>query len=171
MISILDIGEAEEKRRARKTSTPDIQPRRGGRRAVPTVLQMEKTECGAACLAMILAHYGRWMPLEELRVSCGVSRDGTKASNVIRAAKELGMAARGVQARLNRLPRLRFPMIVYWNFNHFVVLEGFRGNRVYLNDPAGGTCTLTKDEFEANYSEVCLLFEPGPEFVRGGRRT
>ena len=171
MISVLDIGEAEEKRRARKPSTPDIQPRRGGRRAVPTVLQMEKTECGAACLAMILAHYGRWMLLEELRVSCGVSRDGTKASNVIRAAKELGMAARGVQARLNRLPRLRFPMIVYWNFNHFVVLEGIRGNRAYINDPAEGPRALSTDEFDANYSDVCLLFQPGPGFVKGGRRT
>ncbi len=171
MTSILDLAEAEERRRRRKTPMSGMQPRRGGRRAVPTVLQMEKTECGAACLAMILAHYGRWMPLEELRVLCGVSRDGTKASNVIRAAQELGMTARGVQARLQHLPRLRLPMIVYWNFNHFVVLEGFRGNRVYFNDPAEGPRSLSRSEFDANYSDVCLLFQPGPGFAKGGRRA
>ena len=149
---------------------PNLHPRRGGRRAVPTMLQMEKTECGAACLGMILAHYGRWMPIEDLRVRCGVSRDGTKALNIIRVAKTLGMSARGMQARFKRLFDLRFPMIVYWNFNHFVVLEGFRGDRVYINDPAEGPRTLTRDEFDAYYSDVCLLFQPGPEFRKGGSR-
>ena len=156
-------------RRDAETLAPTLHPRRGGRRAVPTILQMEKTECGAACLAMILAHYGRWIPLEELRVRCGVSRDGTKAINIVNTAKELGMIARGAQARFTRLLKLRFPMIVYWNFNHFVVLEGFRGNRVYINDPAEGTRALTRDEFDANFSDVCLLFQPGPDFVKGGR--
>ena len=149
---------------------PNLHPRRGGRRAVPTVLQMERTECGAACLAMVLAHYGRWIPLEDLRVRCGVSRDGTKALNITRAAKGLGMTTRGMQARSKRLFELRFPMIVFWNFNHFVVVEGFRGNRVYINDPAQGPRTLTRDEFDADYSDVCLLFQPGPEFLKGGRR-
>ena len=144
--------------------------REPGRREVPTVLQMERAECGAACLAMLLAHYGRWMPLEDLRVRCGVSRNGTNALNVIRAARELGMVGRGVRATIDRILTLRFPLIAYWNFNHFVVLEGIRGNRVYLNDPAGGPRTLTRAEFEANYSEVCLLFEPGPEFRTGGSR-
>ena len=148
---------------------PTLHPRRGGRRSVPTVLQMERTECGAACLAMILAHYGRWVPLEDLRVRCGVSRDGTKASNVVRAAKTLGMVTRGVQAGFNRLFELRFPMVVYWNFNHFVVVEGFRGNRIYINDPAEGPRTLTRDEFDASYSQTCLLFQPGPEFRKDGR--
>ena len=148
---------------------PNLHPRRGGRRAVPTVLQMERTECGAACLAMILAHYGRWIPLEDLRVRCGVSRDGTKALNVIRAAQALGMATRGVQGSSGRLFELRFPMIVYWNLNHFVVLEGFRGNRAYINDPAEGPRTLTRDEFDASYSDVSLVFGPGPEFRKGGR--
>ena len=137
---------------------------------MPTVLQMERTECGAACLAMVLAHYGRWMPLEDLRVRCGVSRDGTKALNIMRAAKALGMATRGVRAKSRRLSEFRFPMIVFWNFNHFVVLEGFRGNRVYVNDPAQGPRTLIRDEFEADYSDVCLLFQPGPEFRKGGGR-
>ena len=136
---------------------------------MPTVLQMARTECGAACLAMILAHYGRWIPLEELRVRCDVSRDGTKALNVIRAAQALGMATRGVRAKSRRLLELPFPMIVFWDFNHFVVLEGFRGNRVYVNDPAQGPRTLTRDEFDADYSDVCLLFQPGPGFLKGGR--
>ena len=137
---------------------------------MPTVLQMERTECGAACLAMVLAHYGRRIPLEELRVRCGVSRDGTKALNIIRAAKALGMVTRGVQARAGRLFEFPFPMIVFWNLNHFVVLEGFRGNRAYVNDPAHGPRTLTRDEFDADYSDVCLLFQPGPEFLKGGGR-
>ena len=152
-----------------ETVKPNLHPRRGGRRAVPTVLQMERTECGAACLAMVLAHYGRWIPLEDLRVRCGVSRDGTKALNVIRAAKALGMVTRGMRAKFGRVFELRFPMIVFWNLNHFVVLEGFRGNLVYINDPAEGPRTLTREEFDADYSEVCLLFQPGPGFLKGGR--
>ncbi len=136
---------------------------------MPTVLQMERTECGAACLSMILAHYGRWMPLEELRVRCGVSRDGTKAINMIRVAREFGMIARGVRASTERLLQLHFPMIVHWEFNHFVVLEGFRGDRVYINDPAEGPRRLTRGEFEASYSDTCFLFKPGPDFRRDGR--
>ena len=153
-----------------ETLKPNLHPRRGGRRAVPTVLQMERTECGAACLAMVLAHYGRWIPLEELRVRCGVSRDGTKALNIIRAAKALGMVTRGARAKFRRLPEFPFPMIVFWSFSHFVVLEGFRGNRVYINDPAQGPRTLTRDEFETDYSDVCLLLQPGPEFLKGGSK-
>ncbi len=171
---ILDLGSDGVSRGAQSEArnlTGNLHPRRGGRRAVPTVLQMEKTECGAACLAMILAHYGRWIPLEELRVRCGVSRDGTKAINIVTVAEELGMIARGAQARVKRLFELRFPMIVYWNFNHFVVLEGFRGNHVYINDPAEGPRRLTRKEFDENFSDVCLLFQPGPEFVKAGRPT
>ena len=158
-------------RRGGTRSKRDSYPRGGGRRAVPTVLQMERTECGAACLGMLLAYYGRWMALEELRVHCGVSRNGTKASNMVRVARELGMITRGVQVGAKRLAEFHFPMIVYWNFNHFVVLEGFRGNRVYLNDPARGPRTLSREEFDAGYSHVCLLFEPGPGFRTGGRQA
>lgn len=147
----------------------NLSPRGGGRRAVPTVLQMERTECGAACLAMILGHYGRWVPLEELRVRCGVSRDGTKASNMVRIARELGMAARGARTSATRLAGLRFPMVVFWNHSHFVVFEGFRGDRFYINDPATGPATITRDEFAESYSGICLLFRPGPEFVQSGR--
>ena len=170
MRSILDSTERPTKPRGEPAIKPNLHPRRGGRRAVPSVLQMEVTECGAACLAMVLAHYGRWMPLEELRVHCGVSRDGVKASKIVQAAKELGMATRG--ARINQLRRvfeLRFPMIVHWNANHFVVLEGLRGNRAYISDPAAGPRTITTDEFEECFSGTCLTFEPSPEFRKGGR--
>ena len=130
---------------------------------------MELTECGAACLAMILAHYGRWMPLEELRVSCGVSRDGVRASNIIQAARELGLTARGYRAGLRRLAELKYPLIIHWGSNHFVVLEGFRGDRFFINDPIDGPRTIDRVEFEEKFSGICLAFEPGPEFRKGGR--
>lgn len=147
---------------------PQLHPRRG-RRTVPTVLQMERTECGAACLGMVLAHYGRWIPLEELRVKCGVSRDGTKASNMVKVGKDLGMLVKGMRSSADRLPTLRFPMIVHWNFNHFVVLEGFRGSRAYINDPAEGPRSLPREEFDDSFSGVCIVMQPGPEFHKSGR--
>ena len=149
---------------------PNLRRRRGGRRAVPTVLQMEATECGAACLAMILAHYGRWVPLEELRVRCGVSRDGSKAVNVLRAAREYGFAAQGYRREPANLFDLPFPMIVFWNFNHFVVLEGVTGRTAHINDPGEGRRKLSLEEFDEGFTGVCLAFQPGPEFSRGGRR-
>ena len=154
----------------RPAMRPNLSRRRGGRRAVPTVLQMEATECGAACLAMILAHYGRWIPLEELRVSCGVSRDGSKAVNVLRAAREYGFVAQGFRREPDNLFDIPFPMIVFWNFNHFVVLEGVSGRTVRINDPAEGPRKLTMREFDEGFTGVCLAFQPGPEFRRGGAR-
>ena len=136
---------------------------------MPTVLQMERTECGAACLSMILAHYGRWLPLEELRVQCGVSRDGSKASNLVRASRDLGMICSGLKAQRKRLLDLRFPMIIYWNSNHFVVLEGIRGKLYFINDPAKGPRKVTEEEFETSYSDICLVFKPGPEFRKDGK--
>ena len=161
-------GEAGSPPREAETWAPNLSPRRGGRRKVPTVLQMERTECGAACLAMILAFYGRWIPLEDLRVRCGVSRDGTKASNMLRVARELGMATRALKCRVRRLLTLRFPMVLFWNSSHFVVFEGFRGDRCYINDPALGPRTITRDELEESYSGICFVLRPGPEFVRAG---
>ncbi len=149
---------------------PNLSRRRGGRRAVPTILQMEATECGAACLAMILAHYGRWVPLEELRVRCGVSRDGSKAVSMLRAARELGFKARGFRRDPGRLFDLPFPMIVFWNFNHFIVLEGIRRGSAYINDPAEGPRRISMQEFDEGFTGVCLVFEPTPQFRRGGAR-
>ena len=145
--------------------------RRGrGRRATPTVLQMEATECGAACLAMILAYYGRWAPLEELRVRCGVSRDGVKAASVLRAAREYGLHATGYRRDPEDLFDLPFPMVVFWNFNHFLVLEGIRGEVVYVNDPSEGQRRISMREFDEGFTGVCLAFAPGPDFRRGGAK-
>ena len=147
---------------------PNLDRKRGGRRAAPTLLQMEATECGAAALGMILAHYGRWVPLEELRVRCGVSRDGSKAASILRAAREYGLAAQGYRRDPGRLFDLPFPMVVFWNFNHFIVLEGIKGKSVYINDPAEGPRRISMQEFDEGFTGVCLAFAPGPDFRRGG---
>ncbi|MFS8104735.1 NHLP family bacteriocin export ABC transporter peptidase/permease/ATPase subunit [Lentzea alba] len=140
----------------------------------PTVLQMEVVECGAASLSMVLSHHGRHVPLEELRLACGVSRDGSTASNVVRAARSYGLAARGIRTRADQLADHPMPMILFWERKHFLVLDGFvrRFGRTYarLNDPARGRRTLRAEEFEASYSGIALTMRPGEDFRRGGRR-
>ena len=135
---------------------------------VPTVLQMEATECGAASLAMVLAYYGRWLPLEFLRQECGVTRDGSNADNLLKAARRQGCVAKAFAGRSEVLRKKEFPLILFWEFNHFLVLEGFQGNTVFLNDPAMGRRTVTWDEFLTSYTGVYMKITPAENFKPEG---
>lgn len=159
-------------RRARQQQRP---PRRSPRTvSTPTILQMEAVECGAASLAMVLGHYGRHVPLEELRIACGVSRDGSRASNLLKAARSYGLDAKGMQMEPAALAEVRAPAILFWEFNHFVVYEGMGrhlGRRVVrLNDPAKGRRHISLEDFDTSFTGVVLILEPGPGFRRGGRK-
>lgn len=138
---------------------------------VPVIMQMEVLECGAASLAMILAYYKKWLPLEQVREDCGISRDGSNAANILHAAKGYGLTAKAWRYKTESLKtRVHFPAIIHWNFNHFVVLCGFTGNHAILNDPARGMVKVEMEEFEHSYTGICMEFFPDQGFRPQGRR-
>ena len=146
------------------------QPVTKGVAKVPVVMQMEALECGAASLTMILAYYDKWIPLEQVREDCGVSRDGSNARNILRAARSYGLNAKAYRYSPERLKEVgKFPMIVHWEFNHFIVLDGFKGNKVYINDPARGNIVMTFEQFDEGYTGVCLMFDPSEDFQPSGK--
>ena len=138
---------------------------------VPVIMQMEALECGAASLAMVMAYYGKWVPLEQARYDCGVSRDGSNARNMLMAARNYGFEADGYRFDPQSLKKEgRFPCIIHWNFNHFVVLNGFRGNKAIINDPARGTVRVSMEEFDKSFTGICLMVSPGESFEPSGKR-
>ena len=146
------------------------QPVTQGVAKVPVVMQMEALECGAASLTMVLAYYGKWIPLEQVRADCGVSRDGSNAKNVLRAARSYGLVAKGYRFEPEALKKEgKFPCIIHWNFNHFLVLCGFKGEKAVLNDPARGHYTVPMEVFDKSFTGICLMFEPGEDFEPGGK--
>ena len=153
-----------------KSSRKIKEPVKKGVAKVPVIMQMEALECGAACLTMVLAYYEKWIPLEQVRVDCGVSRDGSNAGNVLKAARFYGLAADGYKLEVQTLvEHATFPCIIHWNFNHFVVLDGFKGKKAILNDPARGRVEVTMEEFDQSFTGICLMFSPGENFEPSGK--
>ena len=140
----------------------------GRRVRTPLFPQFEASECGAACLGVLLAHYGRWEPIEELREACGVSRDGASAADIVRAGERYGLKITGWRKEIGELRSMELPVILFWEFNHFVVLEGIGNGRYYLNDPANGRRTVEKETFDQAYTGIVLTAERTPEFTTGG---
>ena len=141
-----------------------------GRVKVPVIMQLEVLECGAASLTMIMAYYGKWVPLEQVRADCGVSRDGSKAKNILKAARGYGFKAKGYRCEVSAIKnRVSYPCIIHWNFNHFVVLDGFKGETACINDPARGEVKVPMEEFDRSFTGICIQIEPGEDFVPSGK--
>ena len=144
--------------------------KRKKRITVPVIMQMEALECGAASLAMILAYHGKWLPLEQVRSDCGVSRDGSKASSIAKAGRSYGLEVKAHRYGVDEVKEnVTYPAIIHWNFNHFVVLCGFTKNAAVINDPARGTIKVTMEEFDHSFTGVCIEFTPGENFEKGGK--
>ena len=160
------------KKNGKKNDTKKVRaPLTGGVARVPVVMQLEALECGAAALAMVMAYYGKWVPLEQVRVDCGVSRDGSSAKNIYLAASQYGFKTEAYRMDPETLRKNgTFPCIIHWNFNHFVVLNGFRGQNAYLNDPARGTVKVTWEEFDRSFTGVVIVPVPGESFEADGKR-
>lgn len=140
-------------------------------RSVPVIMQMEARECGAASLAMVMAYYGKWVPLDKVREDCGVSRDGSNAKSMGLAARRYGFDVKAYKLTLEQLKKNgTYPCIIHWNYNHFVVLRGFRNNRALINDPAQGDYNVSMLEFEKAFTGICLTFSPNNNFVPDGKR-
>ena len=138
---------------------------------VPVVMQLEALECGAAALCMVMAYYGKWVPLEQVRIDCGVSRDGSRAKNIYMAAEHYGFSVKAFRMSPENLrDKGQFPCIIHWNMNHFVVVDGFRGRWVYLNDPARGEVKVSWEEFDHSFTGVTMIPVPGENFEPGGER-
>ena len=145
--------------------------REARRLRTPLLMQMHATECGAACLGSVLAHFGRWVPLSELRGRCEISRDGSTAAGILRAARHYGLHCAGWHGDVPQLRKQPLPLILFWEFNHFLILEGLDDERYFLNDPATGRRTLSAEEFNQSFTGVALRFSPGPDFQPGGAQS
>ena len=154
-------------RRSKSEDKSSANPR-NRRVSTPIVLQMHATECGAACLGSVLRYFGRWVSLTELREKCEVSRDGSSAASILRAAKYYGLKCSGLSITAENLKLLDLPLILFWQFSHFVVLEGIDDKSFYLNDPATGRRRVSTEEFNTSFSGIALRFERDEEFVSGG---
>ena len=153
-----------------RTGKPIRQPLTSGVAKVPVIMQMEALECGAACLAMVSAYYEKWVPLEQVRLDCGVSRDGSNAKNVLLAGRSYGFEVKGFRMDMAGLKNAAtFPCIIHWEFDHFVVLNGFKGNYAYINDPARGTVKITMEQLDESFTGIVMTFNPGPDFKPSGK--
>ncbi len=146
------------------------EPMTKGVAKVPVVMQLEALECGAACLCMLMAYYDKWVPLEQVRKDCGVSRNGSKASNIVKAARSYGFNAKGFRLDPEQLwKKGSFPCIVHWEFNHFIVCRGLKGGKVYVNDPARGDYSMSLEDFDKGFTGICLFITPSENFEPSGR--
>ena len=152
------------------STTKDTRGRWRRRFRTPVFPQHEAAECGAACLGTVLGHFGRWVSIEELREACAAGRDGSTAADLSAAANKYGLVVSAWSKEPDELRELEMPAILFWEFNHFVVLEGFGPGVYYLNDPANGRRTVSEEAFDQAFTGVVMVMRPGPDFQRGGSR-